>query len=103
MREQLERYIKDGYPDNTLYECGFFIYKNNDLHCKLLDDWWEENIKYSYQDQLSLPYLLWKHNIKPTILNDDNFVKNKITGSVWNNKLVGIVKFHKHFKSNFNV
>ena len=30
--------------------------------------WLRENRRWSYQDQLSLPYLLWKLDIEPAVI-----------------------------------
>jgi len=94
MFEQLQKYEDEHFLDETLYECGIFIYKNNDKNIKLFNDWWKENINYSYQDQLSFPYVLWKHNRKPILLNDNEFIKKNTKGSVWDNKLFGIIQDH---------
>jgi hypothetical protein len=55
---------------------------------KLFDDWWEEVNKYSFRDQLSLPYVLWKHSIVPHSLNDN------INKNIYINKLLGKVRSH---------
>ena len=91
--EQIQKY-NETFTNNILYECGFFICKNNEDNIKLLNDWWEENIHYSYQDQISLPYVLWKNNKTPFLLNDNNFIKKNMKGSIWNNKLFGIIRNH---------
>jgi hypothetical protein len=95
MYNQVKNYIADGFNDNYLYEAGFFIYKNNEQMKKTLNDWWKEIVTFSFQDQLSLPYILNKNNIKPNLLNESNFIKNKMEGSVWKNKLIGYVRKHK--------
>jgi hypothetical protein len=92
---QVNKYINNGYIDNFLYECGIFIVKNNLIAKKSLDDWWNEIINNSYQDQISFPYVIWKNNIKPFILNDSNFKKMSLDGSVWKNKLFGYIRNHK--------
>jgi hypothetical protein len=88
MEEQIKHYYDSGFVDSKLYECGFFIYRKNDITIKLFDDWWNEVIKYTFQDQLSFPYVLWKNNIVPHSLND------KTNKNIWNNKLVGLVRKH---------
>jgi hypothetical protein len=94
MYEQINNYYNKNYIDNKLYEAGFFIYKNTTNISKMLNDWWFEIIKYSYQDQLSLPYVIQKNNIIPYLLNESHFIKNYLPGSVWNNKLIGFVRNH---------
>jgi hypothetical protein len=92
--EQMKKYNEDLFINTSLYETGIFIYKNNVDNIKLFNEWWEENINYSYQCQLSLPYVLWKNNKTPFLLNDANFIKKNIKGSVWNNKLFGTIYKH---------
>ena len=93
MDEQIQKY-NEQFTNNNLYESGIFIYKNNEDNIKLFNDWWEEIINYSYQCQLSLPYVLWKNNKTPFLLNDKNFIKKHKKGSVWNNKLFGLIYNH---------
>jgi hypothetical protein len=93
MEEQITKYIDEKFTDNFLYECGIFIIKNNEKNIKIMNDWWDENIIYSYQDQLSLPYVLWKNNAKPYVLNDKEI--KGYNGSVWDNKLFGMIQKHK--------
>lgn len=67
MYNQLFKYNKEGFEDNKLFACGCFVYsktlvENKDFN--LLKDWFYHNAFYSIQDQLSLPYLLQKHNTK---------------------------------------
>lgn len=59
---QIQKYKSDSYPQNNgLMETGCFIRIINPETNKIMEDWWHENIKYSYQDQISLPYILWKN------------------------------------------
>jgi len=64
--EQVEYYKKQGMPEHFgLWACGV-IYRSrleNEYH-HLFDKWWTENQMRTYQDQLSLPYLLWKYQLK---------------------------------------
>ena len=95
--EQIKKYNEQlQFTNISLYESGIFIYKNNADNIKLFNEWLEENINYSYQCQLSLPFILWKNNKTPFLLNDANFIKNhiKASGSVWNNKLFGVIYKH---------
>ena len=102
MEEQINKYRTELYHDNILYECGIFILKNNEKNIKIMNDWWEENVTYSYQDQLSLPYVLWKNNITPNLLNEkeknnsnNSNNSNNLKGSVWDNKLFGTIQQHR--------
>ena len=102
MLNQVEKYMSDmsnindknKYP--KLYECGIIIYRACPSIYNLCHDWWEEINKYGFQDQLSFPYVLYKNNIIPELLNEENFIKGSLTleGSVWNNKRFGYVRNH---------
>ena len=94
MYEQINNYYNKHYIDNKIYETGFFIYKNTSNIINMLNDWWFEIKKYSYQCQLSLPYVIQKNNIIPYLLNESHFIKKYLPGSVWNNKLIGFVRNH---------
>jgi len=75
--EQYNIYIKDNFPDNIgLFEKTIFIRKNNESINDLFDLWWLNNLKYSYQDQISYPYVLWKKNIIPDYIIEENVFNN---------------------------
>ena len=59
------RYIKENFPDNLgLTENCIIIRRNNRKNIiKLMEFWWKEIKNYSYRDQLSLSYAIWKLNI----------------------------------------
>jgi hypothetical protein len=98
---QVKKYLKsDNYIDNQLYESGFMIYKNNNSIKNMMNDWWNEIINYSYQCQISLPYVIKKNNINVYKLNENNFIKGYLDGSVWRNNLYGYVKFNHSNNSN---
>jgi len=64
INKQLEHYGKEGIPQNFgLWACGILIRKNTEYNKKINELWWEEILKWSYRDQLSLPYILWKNNL----------------------------------------
>jgi hypothetical protein len=67
MKEQVDEYLKDPkFQDDFLIEAGAFIYKSKIVENKeqnVFKDWFYQNCFYSVQDQLSLPYMLIKHNI----------------------------------------
>ena len=99
MTKQVKEYLKSGMIDNKLYETGFIIYKNSKSIKKLMNNWWNEINLYSYQCQISAPYVFYKNNINPYILNEYNFKKLSLEGSVWRNNLYGHVKF-SHVNNN---
>jgi|GEM_PF-1259631 len=64
--EQAIAYRSEGHPEHYgLWDCGVIIRKGN--ICKELQRfnqaWWDENLKWTYRDQISLPYLVRKHNV----------------------------------------
>ena len=66
---QVESYREEGLPqDSGLWAGGVIARKHNPKRVKFEADWWAENEKWSYQDQLSLPYVLWKHDVKPGVI-----------------------------------
>lgn len=91
-KEQLNFYKSKGIKDDKLFESGFLIYKNNNKMINMMNDWWKQTLKYGYQCQISLPYVISKNNINYKLLNENNFVKGKLNGSIWINKLFGKVK-----------
>lgn len=62
LAEQVGAYQAEGFPDNLgLLECPCLVRRHNEPAIVALDDaWWAENCRWSYADQLSLPYVLWK-------------------------------------------
>lgn len=67
IKEQIQEYKKQGFPEKYgMVEAGVIVtdLKNN-ISKTILTQWWEEFSKHkSMRDQLSIPYVLWKNNIK---------------------------------------
>ena len=61
-----ERYSKEKFPDNNgLIEGCLIIRKHNEPDCiKVMNIWFNEIKNYSYRDQLSFNYIIWKTGIK---------------------------------------
>lgn len=69
LHEQILEYSIEGFPKNNgLIETGCFAKLINSRTNKVMEEWFMENIKYSYQDQVSLPYVLWKNKFIPRII-----------------------------------
>lgn len=68
--EQIEFYKEEGYPGhNGLFECGVLARKmSSDSVAELGKMWLEQVADWSYQDQVSLPYCLWKLGYQPDVL-----------------------------------
>jgi len=75
---QYKTYIEEGFQDNFgLFENTIIIRKNNKKINKLFDDWWIHNLKYSYQDQISYPFVLWKNKMNPDFIINENVFNNR--------------------------
>ena len=69
MEEQVEFYRSQGFPEH--YGLGvmgaLFRQHNAPDVIKVMEDWWDENIKYSNQDQLSFAYVCWRNDFHPSV------------------------------------
>jgi hypothetical protein len=63
------------FIDNTLLASGFFIYRNNERVRNLMKEWWYFVSRYNLDDQLSLPYAIYKSKCQANII-DENFMNN---------------------------
>lgn len=89
-----KRYIKEKFPDNLglTENCIIIRRHNNKKVVKLMKIWWNEIKNYSYRDQLSLNYAIWKLNSKLKIyylpkrlmLNYFSYKKHKNPTQFWN-------------------
>ncbi len=78
IKEQYDYYISNGFKDDYgLYENTSFVKKNDEQTNKIFDDWWIENLKWSYQDQISYPFVLYKSNKKPDYIINENVFSNE--------------------------
>jgi hypothetical protein len=76
--QQYDNYIKSGFTDNIgLFENTIIIRKPNNRTNKIFDLWWIENLKQSFQDQISYPYVLWGLNEKPDYIIPLNVFDNE--------------------------
>lgn len=64
------RYKYNGMPHHWgLYENNIIFRKHNDKEVQCIsEEWWKEYCRYSRRDQLSLPYVYFKKNFKPSLL-----------------------------------
>lgn len=62
VRKQIEEYKKEGFPAHYgLFENSFIVREHNNKKCIcLMDMWWEQMKQFTWRDQLSLSYVLWK-------------------------------------------
>jgi hypothetical protein len=74
---QYDAYIKEGFPDDLgLFECTIIVKKNIQRINEVFDLWWIQNLKYSYQDQISYTYCLWKKGVKPDYVIGEKVFNN---------------------------
>ena len=77
INEQYAEYINSGFPDKTgLFENTIMVRKNNNRCNAIYDKWWVHNLKYSYQDQISYPYVLWSLKEIPDYIIEKNVFNN---------------------------
>ena len=84
-REFLNRLEVEKYPDNVLYGSTAFIYRNTPKVQSALEDWWALQSRYFTCDQIQLPYVLWKHGLSVSVLDERLFKSDH----------VGLVSEHK--------
>ena len=78
LKYQYSQFVNDGFEDKVgLFENTIFIRKNITYINKLFDLWWVHNLKYSFQDQISYPYVLWKSGIKVDKVINENVFNNE--------------------------
>jgi hypothetical protein len=68
--EQCDFYRSEGFPEQYgLYECGVSARDLTNPKVKELGELWhKQNLEWSYQDQVSFPYCLWKTEFEPDVL-----------------------------------
>jgi hypothetical protein len=77
---QAIHYCNNNFIDNNTYvECGFIIRNKNEQNViDFFNNWWTNNMKYTYQDQISFKYLLFNSNIKYKYIGN-NVYNNEYT------------------------
>lgn len=67
--KQIETYEEEGMPKHFgLPVLGAIFRKHNDSEIiSLMEQWWEEIIKFTNQDQLGFTYLMWKNNFMVSV------------------------------------
>lgn len=72
IRGQVNAYRQEGYKENMgLWACGMVVRKHTKRVQIFNEMWWRENKDYTYQDQISFPYVAHKSgiNLKTLWLN----------------------------------
>jgi hypothetical protein len=68
LRNQVRDYRHILKRNSGLWACGVLVRKHTDFIKKLMSEWWEQNLKYTLQDQISFAYVCAKNKFKPTTL-----------------------------------
>lgn len=64
-KEQYELCMQDpDFVDDKLWASTTFIYRNTPKVQEMLKEWWYQGSRYFTVDQIVLPYLLWKYDLK---------------------------------------
>jgi len=64
MRQQVQHYLRQGMPRGWgLFACGTIGWVFTPHVKRLGAQWYDEQIRWSVQDQVSLPYLLWRSGL----------------------------------------
>ena len=78
LKKQYEAYVKEGFPDTQgLFENTIQCKQNNQKINSVFDEWWKQNLTWSYQDQISYTYSLWKHSVMPDQVIYEKVFENK--------------------------
>jgi hypothetical protein len=68
LAKQQTAYRMAGLPrDAPLFECSVLVRRNNLQVRTLMESWWTQICRWQWRDQVSLPYVLWKHGGVGTI------------------------------------
>ena len=63
IRKQLDFYQEEYYPVNNGLHYSYILLRRHTKRLKKFSRlWWGQLEKYSHRDQISLPYVAWKHN-----------------------------------------
>ncbi|AYO81807.1 hypothetical protein [Methylobacterium brachiatum] len=86
MAGQIQHYKERGFDlSGPLVAGGFWIVEISTLMACCFDDWWDDILRLSIIDQLSLPVSLKRHNIVPEI----------IEGNIWVNYFIRVEEHSK--------
>lgn len=63
--EQAAHYRREGHPElGGLWALGSIARVRSDRMDAAMDDWWQENVRWTYQDQVSFPVVMRRHGIE---------------------------------------
>jgi len=61
------------FKDDKLYASTIFVYRNTELVQRMMKDWWWWQSRYWTCDQVPLPYVIWKNNLRVSLINENFF------------------------------
>ena len=68
IQEQLDFYKNENYPvHNGLHYSYILLRRHTEKLREFSNLWWVELARYSFRDQISLPYVAWKHSASISI------------------------------------
>ena len=78
MTEQVTHYLKEGLPSpHAMFAGGIHVRDNRATWTHALNlRWFAECVRWSYQDQLSLPFVLWKLGRTCTVIPGNIYLGN---------------------------
>lgn len=86
LRAQVEHYIKMGFPlSYGLYALGTIVWTSESAEA-VGEPWYSECVKWSYQDQLSFPFVCWRRGIKPGVFPMPQATHRSRNGGWWANE-----------------
>jgi len=70
VRGQVAHYLSKGHPDDWgLWAAGLFIVRDTPAIRRMGERWLEEIVRWTHQDQLSLPFVLREQGLRPVPLH----------------------------------
>ena len=82
LEAQVSHYIDRGYPDPCILRASGCIVRRDPRsvwHKSFGDRWLQECVRWGFQDQLSLSYLLWEEGMIPADIGPSLFTNDHIT------------------------
>lgn len=79
---QAAHYAGAGFPGGQLLAGGCIVRAMSPVASLFEKAWFDECVQWSVQDQVSLPYVLWKQGIRPGIL-PGSIYENEFFSRVW--------------------
>lgn len=104
--QQMHQLRSEGFPEHYGLNENNVIFRRHNENIKAIDSlWWEQIVKYSFRDQFSLMYCLWKHNAplnyflpnRTDARNSEHFVtiNHDCNKNVYTQKILNLDVFEK--------